>query len=132
MNPIDNFMIIQFYTSIARMAYRHKMFLILSFIFGILICLIPVISIPVRKDAFYFLGIGVLLIIWGWGLLLTIKWFKPDDNNFVKSYPKKKRKYEGVSSIIKKTWKLCASFFLTAWFFSSFLVIYLIYRLSIS
>jgi hypothetical protein len=115
-----------FYTNLAIKLQRYKSYWILCFIAGILLCLLSAFFMKTIPNAFSIFGIGLLFIIWGWGLFLICQWFNPSSSIIGDSHGNSRKDEMLILFRTGKRWY--ESIFLTIWFLSTLFVLLFIFR----
>lgn len=114
-----------FYENVAVKLKRYIPYFTTCFVMGIILCLLSAVFIKTVPNGFLIFGIGILLIIWGWGLFLVCKWFNPSASIF-KIDQDNLQSDNKMLTVLKAGGRWSASIFLTIWFLSTIGILFFI------
>jgi hypothetical protein len=119
------------YHNIAVKYHKHRWYFLVVAVVGVFFCLFSILLstyLSVLDNPFPLFAVGLLIMIWGWGIFMVNNWYGD------KAVERKKRllsrfRNERLLSVLFVFTEWGASFFLNVWFVAStiFIVMFLIH-----
>ncbi|WP_458775341.1 hypothetical protein [Desulforhopalus sp. 52FAK] len=98
------------YKRISLRYYRYRWYYLGMVGIGVFVCMLSIlVSIKLQINLFPLLGVGWLLIIWGWGIFLIIHWYGQQSKFSLKLSKNLVAIREWGSAIFLNTWFLAGS-----------------------